>query len=123
MNMEQISYTTKRIRAIAQSKLDRIRDKYENFSMSFEERYKCIKAGKAKLKEFERLSSYTDLKDAYIFPGEEKFHQDQEKHNAEQQKRRDAIETERDKLLDQVHLGEDAKKIIELIEKFASKKF
>ena len=125
MNREQINYTSKRIKAISDNKISDLRDKRDgsHFKLDFEKKYNFIKAGKATLKPFEKINYYTDLQDAYTFPGEKEFNEKKEKLNESINARISKIEAEADSLLDKVHLGEDAEKIIKLIENFMKKEF
>lgn len=125
MNREQIKYTAKRVHEIANDKIHDLQDLRvrETFELPFKEKYKQIKEGKAKLLPFEELATYTDLKDAYVFVGEKEHLEKVKKANEDLKKRITQIENQRDKLLDEVHLGKDAAQVIKLLNEFAAKKF
>ncbi len=126
----QIKYAKERIDQVARKRIDTaiaaLGAKPERSGFSFADQYKCIAAGKAKLKPLDKVSSYTDLNDAYTYPEREKevaVHDkrmevyDHAVENAEKK-----VLEQKTKLVDQLMLGVDADKVLSLIEKFAAGK-
>lgn len=125
MKREQITYLSKRVRAIAESKRAELNRQisYDNFKLELEEKYNLIKSGKAKLKDFKDLQRHTDFHAAYIYPGEQQFYKERDSKNHDLRQRMEKVSLEEINLLDSINIEEDAKKFLELLARFESKKF
>lgn len=93
--------------------------------LTFDQQFALISAGKAKLKPRSAVSSYTDLNDAYTYPSHEKEVGVASKKVATWEAARnkiiDRIHAERDRVVDQIMLGE-ANDALVAIDKFAAGK-
>ena len=125
MNREQRSYLSNRLRSVASAKITGLAKQrsHKEFNLKFEECYKLIAAGKAELKPLSEINSYTDLADAYYFPGEKEFLATKKKNNQDIDRKIEAIKKEEELLLDRINLEKDAEPFLALIEKFVNKKF
>lgn len=125
MKREQITYLSKRVKAIAESKRAELNRQinYDGFRLEWEEKYKLIKSGKAKIKEFKDLYKYTDVSNAFIFPGELEFLKERDSKNHDLKARISKVSEEELELLDSINIEEDAKKFLALLTKFENKKF
>lgn len=117
MNQQQTKYVLTRIDAIVSTKFRKIKEEFPDFRLSREERFKALKEGRFKVVgELPPERYYGSEIDSWI-----SFEEDINRHEIRREKEK-VVETEAQKLRDQVMLGED-EGLLAALQEFDNKDF
>ncbi|MBR8460757.1 hypothetical protein KDW07_26820 [Burkholderia dolosa] len=124
LTIQQRGYMTERLSAIAKRRIDKdttakLGPKPEIPKLTFKDKYELIRTGKAKLKPYSEISSYTDLVDAYSYPVDkvDVARRALAAWEAKAEKIAAAINAEKQRIVDQLMLG-DATAALAALDKF-----
>lgn len=119
MNRDQVNHLKKRIEDIFREKTNLIKDFYKKVpnGLDFNEKYKAIVKGEAKLKSRDELDSYTDLKDAYVFPIDKLISIANKENDQFYTKIYQELSSKKNSILDEIILG-DAQEALKMIREF-----
>lgn len=84
--------------------------------LSFQDKYAAIKNGTAKLRPFAALSRYTDLVEAYEFPGDAEYDVKQKAYSAKHDALINKLRNKKQKLMDTAILGDASDALAALYE-------